>query len=50
MNFDIYVLKHSYILQDDPEEEDYNADTEISLREFPHIKMRLSEIFEGIEA
>lgn len=44
-----YILEQSYILQDDGEEEDYNADTEIRLRGFPHIKMKLSEIFEGIE-
>lgn len=44
-----YILEQSYILQDDGEEEDYNADTEICLRGFPHIKMKLSEIFEGIE-
>ena len=44
-----YILKESYILQDDQEEEHYNADTEICLRAFPHIKMRLDEIFEGMD-
>lgn len=44
-----YVLAHSYILQDDPEEEDYNADTQIRLRGFPHITMELRDIFEGVE-
>lgn len=44
-----YVLEQSYILQDDEEEEDYNAKTEIALRAFPHIKMMLEEIFEGME-
>lgn len=44
-----YVLQESYILEDDKEEPDYNADTEISLRAFPHIKMTLGEIFEGVE-
>lgn len=44
-----YVLEQSYILQDDKEDEDYNAETEICMRAFPHIKMRLGEIFEGIE-
>lgn len=44
-----YVLEENYMLQDDREEEDYNAGTEISLRAFPHIKMTLGEIFEGIE-
>ncbi|MDE7425396.1 MAG: Uma2 family endonuclease [Lachnospiraceae bacterium] len=46
---DKYVLEQSYILQDDKEEEDYNAETEIVLKEFPHIKMKLEEIFEGLE-
>ena len=44
-----YVLEQSYILQDDKEEEDYNAETEIVLKEFPYIKMKLEEIFEGLE-
>ena len=43
-----YVLYQSYMLQDDEEEEDYNADQEICLRAFPHIKMTLGEIFEGV--
>ncbi|MDE7425541.1 MAG: Uma2 family endonuclease [Lachnospiraceae bacterium] len=44
-----YVLEQSYMLQDDEEEEDYNAEIEIVLREFPHIKMKLGEIFEGLQ-
>ena len=44
-----YILLESYILQDDQEEEHYNADTEICLRAFAHIKMRLEEIFEGMD-
>ena len=44
-----YVLRYSYILQDDPDENDYNAQTVIALRRFPHIEMRLCEIFEGVE-
>ncbi len=44
-----YSLNQNYILQDDIEEEYYNAETEISLRAFPHIKMTLAEIFEGVE-
>lgn len=44
-----YILEQSYILQDDKDEEYYNAETEICLREFPHIKMALGEIFEGVE-
>lgn len=44
-----YILEQSYILQNDKEEEEYNAETEICLRAFPHIKMALSEIFEGVD-
>jgi len=44
-----YVLEQSYLLQDDKEDEHYNAETVINLKEFPHIKMTLGEIFEGIE-
>lgn len=44
-----YVLEHDYILQRDREDEDYNAEQEISLRAFPHIKMKLAEIFEGVD-
>ncbi|HBA49928.1 MAG TPA: endonuclease [Lachnospiraceae bacterium] len=43
-----YILEESYILQDDKEEAYYNAETEISLRAFPHITMTLQEIFEGV--
>ena len=43
-----YVLEQSYMLQEDQEEEDYNADTEICLKAFPHIKMTLGDIFEGM--
>ena len=45
----IYVLKNLYILQDDAEEEDYNADTIITVRDFPHITMTLAEVFENVE-
>lgn len=44
-----YKLTYSYILQDDKESEHYNAETVISLKDFPHIKMTLKEIFEGVE-
>ncbi len=44
-----YVLEQSYMLQGDQEEDDYNAETEICLKAFPHIKMTLGEIFEGID-
>ena len=41
---------YRYLLQNDKEDEHYNAETEISLKDFPHIKMTLGEIFEGMEA
>lgn len=44
-----YELAENYILQNDREIEEYNADAVISLRAFPHIKMTLEEIFEGVE-
>lgn len=44
-----YELKYSYILQDDAEEAHYNADTQIVLKEFPHISMTLAEIFENVD-
>ncbi|MDE5780570.1 MAG: Uma2 family endonuclease [Lachnospiraceae bacterium] len=44
-----YVLEQNYMLQDDKEDEYYNAETEICLKAFPHIKMTLGEIFEGVE-
>ena len=43
-----YILEQSYILQEDKEDDDYNAESEISLRAFPHIRMTLGEIFEGL--
>ncbi len=43
-----YILKDLYILQDDAEE-DYNADTIITVRDFPHITMTLAEVFENVE-
>ncbi len=44
-----YVLEQSYMLQKDKEDEHYNAETEITLKAFPHINMMLGEIFEGVE-
>ena len=44
-----YILTYSFILQDDKEEEHYNADTVITLKEFPNISMTLEEIFENVE-
>ena len=42
-------LKYSYILQDDSEEEHYNADTVVTLKDFPKISMTLAEMFENVE-
>lgn len=44
-----YTLVYDYILQDDPEVDHYNAETVISLRGFPHIKMGLCDIFEDTD-
>ena len=44
-----YVLNQSYLLQNDKEDEEYNAEQEICLKSFPNIKMTLGEIFEGLE-
>lgn len=44
-----YVMHQSYMLQDDKEEEDYNAEQIICLKSFPHIKIVLGEIFEGVK-
>ena len=43
-----YVLEQNYLLQDGKEDEEYNAELEICLKAFPHIKMSLGEIFEGV--
>lgn len=44
-----YVLNQFYIYQDDMESDEYNADTIIKLKEFPHIEMTLADIFENIK-
>ena len=44
-----YDLKYSYILQDDSEEEHYNAGTVVTLKDFPKISMTLAEMFENLE-
>lgn len=44
-----YVLQQNYMLQTDKEDADYNVEQEIILKTFPHIKMTLGDIFEGIE-
>ena len=43
-----YELNQSYILDDDVESEDYNAETVLTLRAMPNISMTLTEIFEGV--
>lgn len=44
-----YTLFYSDILEDDMKNTHYNADRIISLREFPHISMRLEDIFERVQ-
>lgn len=44
-----YKLENAYILESDSENRHYNADTEITLRSFPNIKMMLMDIFESVE-
>ncbi|MDO5798799.1 MAG: Uma2 family endonuclease [Eubacteriales bacterium] len=44
-----YDLKNSYILQDNPEEDHYNADTVVTLKDFSKISMTLAEMFENVE-
>ena len=44
-----YMLKHHFILQDDREDDHYNADTVISLTAFPDIRMKLADIFESMD-
>lgn len=45
-----YILEQSYILQNDKEEDHYNAETEITLKAFPHIKITLADIFDGVDS
>lgn len=44
-----YMMEQIYMLQADPEEEDYNADTIVALRAFPNITMTLKDIFENVD-
>lgn len=44
-----YVLEQDYILEEDEEDEHYNAETLIGLRAFPHITMKLRDIFEKVD-
>ena len=43
-----YELVNSLILEDDPEDSDYNAKTVLTLRAMPSISMTLEDIFEAI--
>jgi len=43
-----YVLTASYILEDDKESKEYNAETELTLRSMPSINIKLQEVFEGV--
>lgn len=43
-----YELQECYILQDDVEEEYYNANQVITLKEFPNISLTLAEIFADV--
>jgi hypothetical protein len=40
-----YVLEQSFMYDDDEENESYNAQTVLSLRKFPHVEIKLCEIF-----
>lgn len=44
-----YELEETYLLEEDRQDEDYNADVRIRLRGLPHISMRLADIFENSE-
>lgn len=41
-----YVLQDALLLDEDVDSESYNACTEIALKAFPNVSLRLSEIFE----
>lgn len=45
-----YELVGVYILVEDEEDEDYNADTELSLRAMPSVSIVLKDIFDDIES
>ena len=42
------MLNASFMLEDDTENSDYNADTVITLKAMPNISIALKDIFEGI--
>lgn len=45
----LYTMEQNYILEEDPDDPCYNAETAISLRAFPHITMKLKDIFEKVD-
>jgi Uma2 family endonuclease len=45
----VYVLKNSCILVTDKEDENYNADTVLTLKAMPFIRLVLGDIFYGLE-
>ncbi len=44
-----YKLVASYIMEDDVTDEDYNAETVLTLKAMPTVSIQLQEIFENIE-
>lgn len=44
-----YELQASYLLDEDPENKEYDADTVITLRRFPNISMTLGDIFYDLD-
>ena len=43
-----YSLKDVFVLDDDISSPSYNGKLEISLKAFPHVYLRLEEIFENL--
>lgn len=43
-----YILTETHMLVDDPESDDYNEDTMLTLKAMPTVKMTLADIFEGL--
>lgn len=43
-----YILNQNYLFQNKEDDDDCNADQEICLKAFPHIKITLGELFEGL--
>ncbi|HJB33900.1 MAG TPA: Uma2 family endonuclease, partial [Candidatus Blautia merdipullorum] len=43
-----YSLKNVFVLDEDVSSPSYNGEQEISLKAFPHVHLRLKEIFENL--